>query len=100
MKRAAKLLLGSVIVVGVLLVLFLLPVVSISVQYACTGNATDCADLSYSTFGSVTYAAFGSGVVYVRDNTDGTFSQLCWMTGNPVNNPSVNGGAMCSTLVS
>jgi hypothetical protein len=99
MKRATKVVLGSGIVVGVLLGLFLLPVIPISVQYVCFGNATMCAELSYSTFASVTYASFNVGAVYVRDNNDGRFSSYCWMQGNPVNNPGVNNDAMCGTLV-
>jgi hypothetical protein len=99
MKRATRLVLGSGTTVVVVLCLFLAPVVPISVQYACFGNASECSVLSYSTFASVTYASSHVGVVYVRDNRDGSFSQYCWMEGNPVSNPQINGGAMCGTLV-
>jgi hypothetical protein len=97
-KRAVKLALCSGIAVLVILGLVLLPVVPISVKYACFGNASECARLSISTFASVTYASFHVGAVYVKDNSDGAFSQYCWMEGNPVN-PQVNGGAMCSTML-
>jgi hypothetical protein len=99
MKRLAKLALGSVAAVLVVLGLFLLPIVPISVGYVCNGNASECAQLSYSTFVSVTYASFHVGAVYVKDNSDGTFSQYCWMQGDPVGNPSINGGAMCGSAV-
>ena len=98
MKRAAKLALISAALVLVVLGLFLLPVVPISVQYACAGNASECAQLCISTFASVTYASFHVGAVYVKDNNDGAFSQYCWMEGNPVN-PQINGGAMCNTML-
>jgi hypothetical protein len=85
--------------VGVVLGLFLVPVVSISVQYACFGNASGCSKLSYPTFASVTSTSFHIGAVYVRDNRHGSFSQYCWMEGKPVSNPPTNNGAMCGTLV-
>ncbi len=47
----------------------------------------------------MTYASFHVGAVYVRDNIDGSFSQYCWMQGNPVGDPYVNDGAMCGTGV-
>ena len=101
MKSATKVVLGSGIVAGILFGLFLLPVMPISVNYACNGNASECSQLSYSTFASVTYASFHVGAVYVKDNSDGTFSQYCWMEGNPVNHNGVinDNGEMCNTLV-
>jgi hypothetical protein len=99
MKRATKVVLGSGIAVGVLLALFLLPVIPIPVRYACLGNASMCSELSYSTFASVTYASFSVGAVYVRDNNDGRFSSYCWMQGNPVGNPGIDNGAICDVLV-
>jgi hypothetical protein len=97
MKRATKFVLGLGVVVGVLLALFLLPVIPISVQYACFGNASMCSELSYSTFASVTYSSFHVGAVYVGDNNDGRFSSYCWMEGNPVGEPYINNGPMCGS---
>ena len=94
MRRAVKLVVGSVAVVLVVLGLFLLPVVPISVPYECNGNASECAQVSISTFASATYAALHVGGVYVRDNNDGSFSRYCWMQGNPVTDPAVVDG-MC-----
>ena len=96
-KRATKLALGLVATVLVVLGVFLLPAMPISVPYACDGNASECSQLSYSTFASVTYASFHFGAVYVKDNSDGRFSQYCWMEGNPINNPSIDNDAMCGT---
>jgi hypothetical protein len=98
MKRTPKVLLVSGAIV-VLLALFLLPVIPISVQYACFASASECSELSYSTFASVTYASFHAGAVYARDNNDGRFSQYCWMQGNPISDSYINNGAMCSTMV-
>jgi hypothetical protein len=97
MKRLAKLGLVSAVAVLVALGVFLLPVVPISVEYACNGSASGCSQLSYSTFASVTYASFHVGAVYVKDNGDGRFNQYCWMEGNPITNPSINNDAMCGT---
>jgi hypothetical protein len=99
MKRSTRLALGLGLTAGVVLGLLLLPVVPISVKYACFGNASMCSLLSYSMFASATYASFHVGAVYVRDNNDGRFSQYCWMEGDPVSNPQINSGAMCNTMV-
>ena len=89
---------GSGITIAIISCLFRPPAVPISVQYRCFGTASECSQLSYSTFASVTYAFFHAGAVYVKDNSDGRFSQYCWMEGNPVN-PPINDGAMCNTLL-
>ena len=99
MKQAAKLVLGLGITVGSVLALFLLPVVPIPVGYECEGPISGCSQLHYSTYASVSYASFSIGAVYVIDHNDGSFSQYCWMNGNPVGNPQINGGAMCHTAV-
>ena len=99
MKRLAKLALVSAAAALVVLGVFLLPVVPISVHYACFGNTSMCSQLSYSTFSSVTYASFHVGMVYVKDNSDGSFSRYCWMQGNPVSNPGIDNDAMCGNLV-
>jgi hypothetical protein len=99
MKRETEFALGSGMTLGVVLGLFLLPVVPISVRYTCFGIGSLCSQLSISTYASVTYAVFHVGAVYVRDNADGSFSRYCWMEGNPVGNPQVNNGAMCNAMV-
>jgi hypothetical protein len=99
MKRATKLVVASAIAAGAVLGLFLLPVVPIAVSYACFGIGSLCSQLSISTFASVSYASFHVGAVYVRDNTDQSFSRYCWMEGNPVGNPQVNNGAMCNAML-
>jgi hypothetical protein len=93
--ETARLALGLGMTAGVVLGLFLIPVVLIPVKYACFGNVSLCSQLSVSTFASVTYVSFHVGAVYVADNTDGRLSRYCWMEGNPVGNPQVNNGAMC-----
>jgi hypothetical protein len=98
MKRTIKLVLGSGAAVGILLGLFILPVIPISVQYACFGNASLCSELSYSTFASVTYASFNVGAVYVWNNHGG-YNAYCWMQGNPVSNPAIDNDAVCGLLV-
>ncbi len=95
MKRTTRLALGSGVVVGVVLALFLLPVVPISVEYACFAILpAQCP--SISTFASVTYASFHVGAVYVSYKDGGRY---CWMEGNPVGNPQVNNDAMCGSMV-
>jgi hypothetical protein len=99
MRRRSKIVLVLIVAVGVVLVLFFAPVVPISVKYECFGQNTLCAELSYSTYASVTFAAFGVGSVYVVNNNYSSGNQYCWMDGNPVGNPSVNNGGMCSIMV-
>jgi hypothetical protein len=99
MRQRAKIVLGFVVAVGVVLVLFFAPVVPISVKYQCFGTEASCVDLSYSTYASPTFAAFGVGSVYVVNNNYPSGNQYCWMNGNPVGNPSVNNDAMCNIMV-
>jgi len=94
MKRVTKVALGTGVAACVALALFLLPVVPIQVQYMCEALIPAMCP-SISTYASVTYASFHVGAVYVVGKS---FSQYCWMEGNPVGNPNVNNDAMCKSL--
>ena len=95
MKRAAKIALVSGIAICAVSAMFLLPVVRISVPYMCEALQPAMCP-SISTLVSVTYASFHVGAVYVGGGSSG---QYCWMEGDPVTNPNVNNGAMCSSMI-
>ena len=95
MRRRTKIGIGVGIAVALALVLFLLPVVPMSVQYACWGlTSSMCA--TPSTHVSVTFAAFGFGVVYITGYQNPVY---CWMNGNPVTNPYIDDDAMCGIML-
>ena len=95
MRRRTKIGIGVGIAVALALVLFLLPVVPMSVEYACWGPASMCP--TPLTHVSVTYAAFSVGAVYISGYQEAP--TYCWMNGNPVTNPSVDNGAMCGIMI-
>ena len=85
MKRMVSAILG-VVAVAVVLLLFLLPVVSISVQFT-RGTANSSVDLfQTSVSASIMYAYFGVGAVQVPNsvvNAYGMHYSYCLMYGNP-----------------
>ena len=95
MRRRTKIGLVLGTAAALALVLFLLPVVPMSVQYACWAPTSSMCPAP-STHVSVTFAALGVGVVYITGYQNPVY---CWMNGNPANNPYVNNDAMCNDMV-
>ena len=94
MKLAAKLTLGLAAVAAAILVLFLLPVVSISLasMSICSPEygVSSCPPPVYPGSASMAYAWFGIGAVYVPSPPGlvmGPSHSYCLMDGNP--------GTMC-----
>lgn len=97
MRSGVKVALGSAVAASVAAVVLLVPLVPLSLQFACMGPPQLCP--SVAAYGSISFAAAGTGAVYVSDISFPSASHYCLMDATPMSRFYSSVSSVCGYLL-